>query len=142
MTPPVALAAFTAAALVDANPMRVGYKSMGFAAILYFIPFFFVLNPIMILRGEATAISVAIVWATSIVGVILVAGGLQGYMFFLGPTPKSIYGNLIRLILIAGGFLLVVPYTILSLIGLLLTFLGIGLFFINNRFHKQSRVFL
>ena len=137
MTPPVALAAFTAAALVDANPMKVGFKSMGFAAILYFIPFFFVLNPIMILRGEVNLLSVATVWATSIVGVILVAGGLQGYMFFLGPIPKSIYGHLIRIAFIGGGFLLVVPYAILSSIGLLLTLLGIGLFIISNKIFKE-----
>src|SRR5690606_30254558 len=51
ITPPVALAAIAAASIAKANPLYTGMKSMRLGMINFFLPFFFVLNPTLILIG-------------------------------------------------------------------------------------------
>ncbi|MBI2206222.1 MAG: TRAP transporter large permease subunit [Candidatus Rokubacteria bacterium] len=82
ITPPVALAAFSAASIARANPIMVGLESMRMGSVMYFIPFMFVLDPALILRGSLTQIVVAT--GTAALGVVLVAAGLQGYLLGLG----------------------------------------------------------
>ena len=60
ITPPVALGAFAAASIAGARPMLTGLRAMGLGASTYFIPFFFVLEPALILQGtwQVTVIQV------------------------------------------------------------------------------------
>jgi heat-inducible transcriptional repressor len=53
ITPPVALGAFAAATISGSDPMRAGFTAMRIGSIIYFIPFFFVMEPALILRGQA-----------------------------------------------------------------------------------------
>ena len=52
ITPPVAIASFAAAGIAGAPAMKTGWESMWVGSIIYFIPFFFVLNPALLLQGE------------------------------------------------------------------------------------------
>ena len=52
ITPPVAIASFAAAGIAGAPAMRTGWESMWVGSIIYFIPFFFVFNPALILQGS------------------------------------------------------------------------------------------
>ena len=52
ITPPVAIASFAAAGIAGAPPMKTGWESMRVGCIIYFIPFFFVLNPALVLQGD------------------------------------------------------------------------------------------
>jgi len=52
ITPPVALAAFAAASVAQVSPMRAGFEAMRLGAIIYFVPFFFVFNPALLLQGS------------------------------------------------------------------------------------------
>ena len=56
ITPPVAIASFAAAGIAGSPAMKTGWESMWVGSIIYFIPFFFVLNPALVLQG-ATRIS-------------------------------------------------------------------------------------
>jgi len=108
ITPPVALGAFAAATVAGARPMETGFQAMKLGSVIYFIPFLFVLNPALILQGSWDEILVVLPQA--IVGVALIAGGMQGYL--LGVGNLSLYRVLqwpIRLALIAGGMLLAIP---------------------------------
>jgi len=108
ITPPVALGAFAAATVAGARPMETGFQAMKLGSVIYFIPFLFVLNPALILQGSWDEI--LIVLPQAIVGVALIAGGMQGYL--LGIGNLSLYRVLqwpIRLALIAGGMLLAIP---------------------------------
>ncbi|WP_088625811.1 TRAP transporter fused permease subunit [Oceanicola sp. 22II-s10i] len=49
ITPPVALAAFAAAPIADANPMKVGIVAMRLTIVGFIVPFLFVLNPSLLL---------------------------------------------------------------------------------------------
>ena len=78
ITPPVALASFTAAAIAGTDPMKTSWLSMrlGFAA--YIVPFFMVYNPALILVGTWQAILISAV--TSMVGVAAFAAALEGFL--------------------------------------------------------------
>src|SRR5690606_17247418 len=51
ITPPVALAAITAAGVAKADNTRTGLYAMRLGSILFILPFLFVLNPSLILQG-------------------------------------------------------------------------------------------
>ena len=77
ITPPVAIAAFAAASLTRADPMRTGYAAVKFGWLAYVIPFLFVLSPTLILKGAPGAIALAVV--TALIGVWLVSVAVAGY---------------------------------------------------------------
>ena len=77
-------------------------------AIIYFVPFFFVLNPSMVLQGDLLDAAGHI--ATALVGIMFVGSGLQGYQPFIGDLRRS--GTLewpVRIALIVGGLMLAAP---------------------------------
>src|SRR5690606_36681702 len=50
ITPPVALGAFAAASIARTSSFAVGFEAMRLGSVIYFLPFFFVLNPALILK--------------------------------------------------------------------------------------------
>jgi TRAP-type uncharacterized transport system fused permease subunit len=81
--------------------MRIG-------SIIYFIPFFFVLNPAFVL--QSTWMETLVVTGTAVVGVTFVCAGLQGYQIFIGNLAKAGRAQLpLRALLILGGLALVAP---------------------------------
>ncbi|MEZ5910295.1 MAG: TRAP transporter fused permease subunit [Hyphomicrobiaceae bacterium] len=107
ITPPVALGAYAAASIAKSNPMRTGFEAMRLGSIIYFVPFFFVLNPALIGRGSG--MEVALVLSTAMLGITLIAGGLQGYLFFLGPLDGNWLAMPGRVLLVIGGAILALP---------------------------------
>jgi len=107
ITPPVALGAFVAAGIARARPMEVGLRSVRLGSAMYFVPFFFVLNPSLILRGAPWEI--VIVVATAALGVWLIASALEGYLLGLGRLDRGIAGAIARLLLFAGGMAMALP---------------------------------
>jgi TRAP transporter 4TM/12TM fusion protein len=107
ITPPVALAAFVAAGIARAPPMRVGWEAMRLGATMYFVPFFFVLNPALILRGSA--VEIAVVVATAAVGIFLIAAALEGYLAGLGTLRTGAAGALARCLLLGAGAAMALP---------------------------------
>jgi TRAP-type uncharacterized transport system fused permease subunit len=88
--------------------MRTGLEAMRLGSIIYFIPFFFVLNPSLILQGTLTSILAHI--ASAFVGVWFVAGALQGYQIGIGPLSKC--GALqwpVRALMVFAGMSLATP---------------------------------
>ena len=108
ITPPVALGAFAAASVAGASAMRTGFQAMRLGSIIYFVPFFFVLDPAFILQASVDRIVLAALQAAA--GVFLIAGGLQGYVVGIGDLGKlSVPGWIARALIIASGLLLAVP---------------------------------
>jgi TRAP-type uncharacterized transport system fused permease subunit len=107
ITPPVALAAFVAAGIARAAPMEVGMRSVRLGSAMYFVPFFFVLNPALILRGEPWEIVVVV--ATAVLGIWLIASALEGYLLELGRVDRGVAGAIARVLLIAGGMAMALP---------------------------------
>jgi TRAP transporter 4TM/12TM fusion protein len=111
ITPPVALAAITAAGIAKADNTRTGLYAMRLGSILFILPFLFVLNPSLILQGPAGWI----LWATAtaLLAIWLLASALEGYLYRIGPI-----GWPSRAVLLLGGAVLIYPEPISDLVGL------------------------
>ena len=107
ITPPVALAAFAAAPIAKASQMRIGIQAMRLGTAIYVVPFFFVLNPALLLKGDVVTVTASIVFAFAGLGVA--AAALQGYVAGIGPIPNTITGWLARALMLAGSVYLAVP---------------------------------
>jgi TRAP transporter 4TM/12TM fusion protein len=102
ITPPVALAAFAAAPIARASQWSIGREAMRLGTIIYFVPFLFVYNPELLLRGTTAAIvSTAL---TSFLGVFFFASALQGYVIG-GGLASGAAGAAARIMLLAAGIL-------------------------------------
>ncbi len=139
ITPPVALSAFAAASVAQTSPMRVGFESMRLGAIIYFIPFFFVFNPAMLLQGSF--MDIAPVLVTAIIGVTLVSGALQGYVIGFGALGSGAFGIATRAVIafaglvfaIPGGGLLGLNQVSLALTACVIAACGLGLAIMQRR---------
>ncbi len=107
ITPPVALAAFVAAGIARAAPMQVGMQSVRLGSTMYFVPFFFVLNPALILRGAPGEIAVVV--GTAVLGIWLIASALEGYLIGLGEIGDGFAGAIARVLLFASGMAMALP---------------------------------
>ena len=77
ITPPIAVAAFAAANIGGAPPMKVGWKAVQFSWPAFILPFLFVYSPSLLMIGEPWRIAVAAL--TAVLGVALISSGLVGY---------------------------------------------------------------
>ena len=108
ITPPVAIGAFAAASVAGANGIRTGVEAMKLGSVIYFIPFFFVLNPALIGRGSIY--DILIVFFSAVIGIILISSSLQGYLIGIGDLKKSKYLEWpIRIMLGFSGILMALP---------------------------------
>ncbi|GAB5500282.1 MAG: TRAP transporter permease [Pseudohongiellaceae bacterium] len=107
ITPPVALAAFAAASVAQVSPMRAGFEAMRLGAIIYFVPFFFVFNPALLLQG--TWLQNLQAFSTALVGVALVSAALQGYLLGIGDLGSHRVGWIVRLLVGLSGLTLALP---------------------------------
>ena len=87
-----------------------GIEAMKIGAIIYFVPFFFVMNPAMVLQGsnpylEALGLTVLIA-----IGTLFICGGIQGYQAGIGDLRRAGFMQWpLRVLLILGGIVLATP---------------------------------
>jgi TRAP transporter 4TM/12TM fusion protein len=93
ITPPVALAAVAAAIIAKADPMAIGVRAMRLGLINFILPFIFVLNPALVLRGEWSEIVVIV--PACVAAVWLMASSFEGYLYRVGIIGLSIRGPLL-----------------------------------------------
>ena len=89
--------------------MKTGFVSCKLGIVAFIIPFMFVYQPALLLIGDTFDVIQAC--ATSIIGVLGLAAGLQGYML----TEAKIWE---RPLLLAGGLMMIYPGTFTDFIGL------------------------
>ena len=77
VTPPVAIAAFAAATLAGAGPMSTALEAMRFGWPAFILPFAFVYNPALILKGSAGEIILAVLLA--IIGIVCGTAAMCGW---------------------------------------------------------------
>jgi TRAP transporter 4TM/12TM fusion protein len=109
ITPPIALAAFAAASISRADPMKTGYVAMRMGWVAYVIPFLFVLSPTLIMEGAPWTIALNVTTAT--VGVYVASVAMVG--FFTRPL-----GVVTRILLGIGGLAAVFPDSAIGATGL------------------------
>jgi TRAP transporter 4TM/12TM fusion protein len=111
ITPPVALAVFAAAGLAKADIWATGWAAMRAGAPAYIVPFMFIYEPALLMIGDWTTSLHAL--ASAVVGVVLLAGGLFGYLL----RPASAWQ---RALLIGAALLLIKPGLLTDVAGLAL----------------------
>jgi TRAP-type uncharacterized transport system fused permease subunit len=79
ITPPVCLAAYTAASLAKTDPMKTGWECMRLGVLAYIVPFVFALSPALLLIGPWPSVTLTVI--TALIGTILLGVGLVGYLF-------------------------------------------------------------
>jgi TRAP transporter 4TM/12TM fusion protein len=139
ITPPVALASFVAAGIAGAAPVKVGLQSMRLGSIMYIVPFFFVLNPALILRG--TPWEIVTVVLTALIGILFIASALEGYLIGYGSLRGSAAATAGRLLVGAGGFMLALPgggdlelsHLQLSMAGIVVAIIGVAIARLGRR---------
>lgn len=80
ITPPVALASFTAAGLVGESPYKVGWEAFKLGAPAYVIPFVFITSPALMLF-DVTIEGILFGLFRGIIMVVAIAASLQGFIF-------------------------------------------------------------
>ena len=111
LTPPVAITAYTAAAIAKSNPNKTGFASFRMGIVAYIIPFIFLLNPAILLEGDTVEVILAA--ATAILGVFCLTGAIEGYMF-------RYWSIVSRVLLGAASLMMMIPGTVTDLIGIAL----------------------
>jgi TRAP-type uncharacterized transport system fused permease subunit len=140
ITPPVALGAFAAAAIARARPMLAAFDAMRLSAVIYLIPFLFVMEPTLIL---ASGLTDALWELLEVVpAIFFVAAGIQGWIPVIGRL-----GRFSTLCLIMGGVLIALPdlgvvgidvvEIWLTLSGLILTGMGLLAGWLHRSEHPQ-----
>ncbi len=85
VTPPVALAAYTAASLAGTDIMKTSFTAFRFALVGFTLPYMFVFRPQLLMldpRGGAAApLDVAIVVIAAALGILAFAAALAGHLF-------------------------------------------------------------
>ncbi|MFM8534869.1 MAG: TRAP transporter permease [Acidimicrobiia bacterium] len=115
ITPPVAIASFAAAGIAGAPAMKTGWESMWVGSIIYFLPFFFVANPALVLQsvtpgGPVPYFEALYLMVTAIVGILFICGGIQGYQTGVGDLRQAgILEWPLRVLFVVGGLVLATP---------------------------------
>ncbi|MDI3468394.1 MAG: TRAP-type uncharacterized transport system, fused permease component [Pseudolabrys sp.] len=108
ITPPIAVAAFAAATIANANPIKIGMQCCRLAIIAFLIPFVFIYNPALLLIGTVGQIVFGI--ACAVIAMPALVSAQEGYLF--GPI-----GAVPRALLLAAGILLMIGQLIPAAIG-------------------------
>ena len=107
ITPPVAIGAYAASTVAKSDPMKTGLEAMRLGSIIYFVPFFFVLNPALI--GQGSLYEIIVTFGSAMIGIVLISAGLQGYLYGVGAAGNGLFGWLARILLVLGGIILARP---------------------------------
>ena len=106
ITPPVAPAAYVAAAIAGAPSMATGWTAMRFGWSSYIVPFLFVYSPAILMKGSV--LDIVVVTVTSIAGIWLICAAMVGYFTRVLSWP-------LRIGFVAAGIMLLSPHQASSL---------------------------
>lgn len=110
ITPPVALTSYAAAGVGGGNPNRTGNYALYFGIASFIIPFIFVYAPELLLVGEPAAIAYRFI--ITLIAVYVLSCALTGYF----RQPLELWR---RGFLLISALLLIVPYSIFDVIGII-----------------------
>lgn len=124
VTPPVALAAYAAAAVAGQNPLRIAVLSAKIAIIKYLLAFTFVLSPtgaaLLIVPYFDAPLEIILRSILVVLAAFAINSATVGYF-------RRDLNYVKRAILFSAGLLLIAPFTITNVLGLVLTAIVLGL---------------
>jgi len=133
ITPPVAFGAYVAASIAGADMMKTGVTAMKLGAVLFIVPFGFILSPALILQ-DASPWTILYQIASAFLGAWLVACSMGGYITGIGSIRWFQ-----RLILFGSGLLLLLPGINLVWAGLIIAVVTIAVTAVFKKLsHKKA----
>jgi TRAP transporter 4TM/12TM fusion protein len=91
VTPPVALASYTAAGLAGSDPTRTGFTGLKLTLAGFLIPFMFAFDPVLLLEARG-ALDVLLAVGSGLVGVYALAAALENfYVRRLSPLERVLF---------------------------------------------------
>lgn len=111
LTPPVCLAAFTAAGIAGASPYKVGWTSTRLGVAGFLVPFLTVYSPMLLFQGSFGMIELIEALITATVGIIALSAALENWLLRACTLPE-------RAILFIGAMGLIIPGFWTDLLGL------------------------
>lgn len=91
ITPPVALAAYVAGGIADANINKVGWTAASYAVTSFVLPFAFIFGPGLLMQGSFLEIIAA--WVTGFAGIMAIAVAVIGCLYRpLNPVMRLVAG--------------------------------------------------
>ncbi len=111
LTPPVCLVSIVAAGLAGADWWKTGWASVRLALASFIIPYMWVFGPQILMIGNWSEVVLAFICAS--IGAVAVAGSVQGWFLTRAGWPE-------RVLLLAGGLLLIKPGLVTDVIGIVM----------------------
>lgn len=111
ITPPVAVAAYAAAGIADADASKIGWVACRLGIVSFIVPFMFVFQPKLLINLADFGLDSIWVILTSLIGVFAISAGIEGWM-------KTTINGIGRIGLIGSGLLMMYPETLTDFIGI------------------------
>lgn len=106
--------------------MKTSFTAMRLGIVIYFIPLFFLFQPALVLQGDLTPL--LYVLPSIIIGIMLISGGLEGWLLGAGPVKPWQ-----RVPLFVAGFAFSFPGLMTTIIGGLASAILIAMVWSQNR---------
>lgn len=132
ITPPVALALYTACAVFNSDVMKTGYHAIKIALPAFIVPFIFTIRPSLLALGTPAEATTSFI--TGLLGLISITTALTGYILrSITTIERVLYG--------IAGILIIFPETtyLTDILGvsMLLVMMTINIFIVKKKMKKN-----
>jgi TRAP-type uncharacterized transport system fused permease subunit len=117
VTPPVAVAAYAAASIAEANPITIAAYAVKFCLAAFVVPFVFVFGPALLWKGPLW--HTAIIFLSAAIALVFIAAAIERF-------PKWCDAWWTRILLATGGVFMIMPDFWLTAIGTVVAAIAIG----------------
>jgi TRAP transporter 4TM/12TM fusion protein len=118
VTPPVAVAAYAASAIADANPMAIAGHAVKLCLAAFVVPFVFVFGPELVWQGPLW--KTAITFGTAAVALVFLSAAIENYTRWADTRWT-------RILLALGALCMITPMLWLTGIGIVIVAIAIGI---------------
>lgn len=108
ITPPVAMAAYTAAGIANDSPIKIGFAAVKLAIVTYIMPIFFAYAPELI--GQGAPLDIVVAFISGVIGCFGLSIGVVGYF-------RSKLNPVFRIMAFCGGLCCIFPGIVSDVIG-------------------------
>jgi TRAP-type uncharacterized transport system fused permease subunit len=131
ITPPIALAAYGASAIAEADPLKIAVTACKIGVAAFIIPFMFAYDPLLVGHGDLFNI----LWATgtAIIGIASLAGGVIGYVWRSAKAYE-------RLLFVCGSLMLIYPNIYSDLVGLVIIGFALTVHVLRSRSKERADI--
>ena len=104
LTPPVALASFTAAGIAECSPLKVSIVGLRLGAAGFIVPMMFIYSPGLLMEfGGMSGLDIVLMLVTAVIGIIALGASLEKYFMLPLDIWEQLGGFAVALLMIKPG---------------------------------------